>query len=1426
MNPPSAELLNVRFNGKNYALWSFQFRFLVAGKELLPYLDGTAAKPGDDATATAKSTWETRNAQVFSWLLGSIEANIALTLRTHTCAATVWDLLSKRYSQTNSSRTFELEYELAQINQGELDIRSFHLLIQNLWTEQDLISTSTYTTDVYDAMLKERNKARVIQLLMKLRPEFEAVRSSLISGNIDDFDKVLGELVHVEICLRTQSQIDNGGNSGFFAQPATPNQPQSVNASTLGSVFAAQHHRPQFRSTLNPVGSSSSPGEIRCRHCSETGHPQSLCKKQNFCNYCKRSGHIITDCRNRQKNESRFGSRSSNRSGGGSYGGNRNNNTSTAYSTQPGDLPSSNSNINQLVRTALSEVLPEALQSAFALFRVTGKPHSWLLDSAAFNYMTSDRSLFKAYQSVPHMGVRVANGESLYVAGIGRVSTSHLELPDTLHVPNLVPNLVSVGQLTDHGCVVSFSPTGCSIQDQTSKCQIGSGSKVGRNFVLTSCGADAGGSSSSSNIQNIENDVSFGVSNNVSPSVRKWSLWHARLGHPHFTRLRLMIQQHLIPTSINFKDLDTSATTCVYCIEAKTKKLSFSASTSQDYKPFDLIHTDLWGPSPVTSRLGFRYFVLLINQATRYTWVYMLHLKSDLCRIIQEFISMIQTQFNHTVKVICSDSGGEYSSTSLHDFYKKQGIIFQSSCLGVSEQNGLVERKNRHVMELARALLLDSRVPSIFRPEVVHTVVYLINRQISSTLHNQSPFSVLYRKKPDYARLRTFGCTCFVLIPRHERTKLTSKTARCVFMGYSNHHKGYLCYDEVAKRIRIAYHVIFLEHLPYFQNIEQITPAPSLDTAMFSLDLFGSLPTAHNIPLLDDPSPPPSPPPSAGPRLTSPSIVDFGSSSSSSASSTGSSSLAASPSVRRSTRSNIGTRPSRYDDYVVYACDDPTIPKTYAEACLDPRWVAAMQEEIRALEENHTWDVVLRPAHTPIIGCRWIFTIKRHSDGSIDRYKARLVAQGFRQEYGIDYDETFAPVAKMQTVRTLLAVAARQNWELNQLDIKNAFLHGDLKEVVYLACPPSYISSDSSKVACLLRRSLYGLKQAPRAWFEKFQTTILSHGFHQSLNDPSLFTKRTVAGLTVLLLYVDDMILTGDDVNGIAAVKKVLHDSFKLKDLGTLSYFLGLEIQRSTRRIFVSQRKYISELLEEAHHSTCTPVSTPMEVNLKLSREDGELLVEPTLYRKLVGSLIYLTSTRPDLAYAVQVVSQFMGNPRKPHLDAVYRIMRYLQGTRTMGIFFPSTGSMEVSAFADADYAGCFDTRRSTSGWCVKVGDACVAWRCKKQERISKSSTEVEYRSMSEVCSEVVWLTRLLAELGHQVELPVHLHADNTSAIQIATNPVLHDRTKHIETHVHYIRQLIQTGEVKLHYLNTEDQVADALTKALGTSRHWFYLPN
>ena len=527
------------------------------------------------------------------------------------------------------------------------------------------------------------------------------------------------------------------------------------------------------------------------------------------------------------------------------------------------------------------------------------------------------------------------------------------------------------------------------------------------------------------------------------------------------------------------------------------------------------------------------------------------------------------------------------------------------------------------------------------------------------------------------------------------------------------------------------------------------------------------------------------------------------------------------PTLRRSSR--ISVPPDRYGfshTSLMATLSSSSIPRSYSQAVQDKCWTQAMHDELEALEKNHTWDIVPSPLGVKPIGCKWIFSLKLKPDGTLDRYKARLVALGNRQEYGIDYDETFAPVAKMTTVRTILAVAASQSWPLYQMDVKNAFLHGDLKEDVYMRLPPG--SSSSPGMVAKLRRSLYGLKQAPRAWFEKFQEALLHLDFHPSQYDPSMFLHHASSGITVLLVYVDDIVITGPNAKMIHDLQASLHQTFQMKDLGPLHYFLGLEVHQSPTGIVLNQHKYTVDLIDLAGLTDSAPVDTPIELNVKLSKEEGDLLPDPTAYRQLVGSLIYLTITRPDISFAVNLMSQFMTAPRHLHMAAVRRIIRYLIRTPTRGLFFPSNNPLSLTAYSDADWAGCPDTRRSTTGWCMFLGNSLISWKCKKHDKVSKSSTEAEYRAMSAACSEILWLRGLLSDIGFPAEGATPLYADNTSAIRITENPIFHERTKHIEVDCHFIRDELKRDVISLPHVSTELQFADILTKGLPRPRHQF----
>ncbi|RVW54511.1 Retrovirus-related Pol polyprotein from transposon TNT 1-94 [Vitis vinifera] len=680
------------------------------------------------------------------------------------------------------------------------------------------------------------------------------------------------------------------------------------------------------------------------------------------------------------------------------------------------------------------------------------------------------------------------------------------------------------------------------------------------------------------------------------------------------------------------------------------------------------------------------------------------------------------------------------------------------------------------------------------------TVAYLINRMPSRVLKFQTPCQTLLKSFPTTRLISTvppkiFGCSVFVHINQQHRSKLDPRSLKCIFLGYSSNQKGYKCYSPVTRKFYNSMDVTFFETQPYYPKNDIQGENSTQEYQFWDLESFSESPitTENHIPPKSFNQPE--------------SIVD----------------LWDKEHIQEETEERAlsqqtheaepGPNPSKLpgnntpDGTVDSDITEIQVPQNIQEAFKYPKWKTAVDEEVRALEKNGTWEIADLPRGKKPVGCKWIFTVKYKADGNVDMYKARLVAKGFTQSYGIDYQETFAPVAKLNTVRVLLSLAANLDWSLHQLDVKNAFLNGDLEKEVYMDIPAGLETTSNFNKVCRLRKSLYGLKQSPRAWFERFTKVVKGYGFVQCQSDHTLFVKHFPEGkLAIIIVYVDDIILTGDHEEKIDLLKKLLTKEFEIKDLGNLKYFLGMEIARSKKGITVSQRKYILDLLNETGMLGCKPAETPMDTTVKLEESDGSAPVDKGRYQRLVGKLIYLSHTRPDIGFSVSVVSQFMNNPTEKHMTVVIRILRYLKMTPGKGLFFQRTTKKEIEIFSDADWAGSVTDRRSTSGYCSFVWGNLVTWRSKKQSVVARSSAEAEFRAMAQGICEGIWLNRLLEELRVPLKHPMVLYCDNQAAISIAKNPVHHDRTKHVEIDRHFIKEKIEEGVFKVSYTPTNCQ--------------------
>jgi transposase InsO family protein len=894
--------------------------------------------------------------------------------------------------------------------------------------------------------------------------------------------------------------------------------------------------------------------------------------------------------------------------------------------------------------------------------------------------------------------------------------------------------------------------------------------------------------------------------------------WHARYGHLHFRALYELGAKNMVE---GLPAISRVEQFCQGCVVGKQHRTPFPrASPYRAQRGLELVHGDLCGPISPATLGGNNYFLLIVDDHSRYMWVETIRTKDEALHFIRRIKALAENESGLRLGALRTDRGGEFNSKEFAVFCDELGIKHFTTAPYSPQQNGVVERRNQTVVEMARSLLKSMCMPAVFWGEAVRTAVHILNRAPTRSLNGKTPYEAWRGRKPNVSYLRTFGCVAHVKNVGPGVTKLADRSTPMVFIGYEDGSKAFRVYDPAARKLRITRDVVFEEDKPWPWTADKGIDLHEEFVVVYDIEPAATT-EERPAPALANPAPalteeqgqvsPCVDSPRSGAASASPSPT----------SSPATATATSPPPQPMQTRASHGifVPSTKYageewetSGLCLAAAEEPA---SVEHALADVAWRGAMEEEMKSILDNNTWELTTLPAGHRAIGMKWVFKVKKDPDGNIVKHKARLVAKGYAQRPGIDFDEVFAPVARMETVRLLLGVAAHAGWQVHHMDVKSAFLNGEITEEVYVQQPPGFIDDKRGGYVLRLNKALYGLRQAPRAWNAKLDDSLKSLGFQRCPQEHALYRRNDEDSFLLIGVYVDDLIITGSDSIAIARFKKQMHGLFRMSDLGLLSYYLGIEVDQRDGHITLCQAAYAVKILEAAGMQDCNPCHTPMDTRLKVGKNNGGDPVDATKYRSIIGSLRYLVNSRPDLSFAVGFASRFMEAPGVHHWALVKQILRYLKGTVRYGCRYSKGSGVSLVGYSDSDYAGDVDDRKSTSGIVFFLGPSIITWSSQKQRITAQSSCEAEYIAAATAASQAVWLSRLLGEVHGKEPDKVKLYVDNKSAIALCKNPVFHDRSKHIDTRFHYIRECVEEGKIEVTHVGTNDQMGDIFTKAL-----------
>lgn len=1049
----------------------------------------------------------------------------------------------------------------------------------------------------------------------------------------------------------------------------------------------------------------------------------------------------------------------------------------------------------------------EALISeAFASVQKTAKTtvEAWYMDTGASDHMTHKLEWFINYTPMKDdIKIKIGDGETISGNGRGSINISafngekwtECHLSNVLYVPKLKYNLFSGGVALDKNLTLEADKRICKFVKEGKTIAVGERQNKLFEMKIKIMPIENGKESTDEHQAYVAEKSSF-------------QEWHQKLAHQNYTQIKKILKNY----DINPKGDDKIV--CEPCALSKIHRLPFpQQSSTKTSRIGQIIHADVCGPLPEKSFTGAKYFLLLKDDYSHYRTVYFLGAKSDVLECLKDYIKKTEKHCPRGIEIFRSDNGLEFVNQEVTKLMKEYGISHQNSVVYCPEQNGKIERENRTVVEAARTMLHAAKFELKFWAEAVNTAVYILNCSGTSSIKNQSPYEIWYNKRPDIQEFHIFGEKVYVKLPENKVKKLDLKGEIGYFVGYGDTVKGNRVWipeeDDIFVRKHIIYTGKLMESTKENQN-QALLYLPEEENKQFKnsqAERKDDEQIEENLENLELPN-----------QLSD---------------SEEENEKFCTPEAERSTGIQLRDRsklnkPKKLEDYEVdldnvcdYCIENPEEPLTFQQAVNGTNaqeWKQAMEEEMNSLKTSKVWELVEVPKNSTIVENKWVYKLKTDTNGNIQKFRARLVAKGFSQREGIDFNETFSPVVRFDSIRILLTVIVQENLVLKQFDVKTAFLNGDIEEVIYMKQPTGF--NDGTTRVCKLLKSLYGLRQSSRCWNQRIKVFLTNYGLNQSKADPCIYM-LIKNNLIILLvsIYIDDGLVAGIDEETVNDFLCALEKEFDITS-GDADTYLGLQIERQNDgSILLRQSAYTRKILNKFNLEQANALAIPadphqrLDVNLN-DGEKTELTTAP--YREAVGSLLYLSKgTRPDISFSVSMVSRYMEKPTKLHWNAVKRIMKYLKGTVDYGLHFKKQKTLSLCGYSDADFAGDIETRKSTTGFIVIWSGCVVSWCSQRQSTVATSTTYSEYIAAFQTVKEIVWLLKLIGEIYPYQNIATTLYIDNQSTLELIKNPVLHKRSKHIDVQYHYIREQYDKKVFQLKYINTKEQPADILTKPL-----------